>query len=780
MSILLKRGVSLEQSKEPALSRPCHVYTENVVISRMIQPAQSMDELSPQQILELCRTAQVKDELDGALLADKLEQAAKDGCLELVADALDDEPYVSSRVNHLIHQTELVASGLMLAGKAAGVEKLSAAVFWNIMNLETRLPKELTLPDGSKGVIHRTGGRYPQGLPRRYRAARQKKCYLGTGALIHLHRAVFEGRVQNTVFLTVGGNCVRNSLNMEIPLGMPVSRVLDYAGLLDEPNTVVAGGGSMTGAVLDNPEKSYVQPDTRAVLAFRQRPVSGNLQCIGCGRCIDACPQSLPVYYIYRAAQQKLYSEFESFEYERCIECGCCSHVCPAKLNVMEEMRRMKQTFRRREEEDLVLRRKIDIGMGPLEDDEPQETSEPSLAAVQLKKLAQSIEQSLSGHGEHSSAAGQAASEQADFAPEQAQNRRKKKKNRKKSGQNQPENAAFSGTSAQPAVPGSASSAQPEQQPASSSGTSRLPESVDFVEKSSAVSAPEETGQAALPEAQPESVAAPNSEQLTKNAAPVSENEPLSEAGARVEDSTEARPQKSRKNRKKGASGEKTGALEKGKTGESTEKTKELAEEGEKTSSTQDETPGKADISPENQSESCAAEPEIEKTGEPVGEPEKTAPLASDEMETEFTPNNAASSVEPENPALPNQPGEEIESSEKAEPSAEESSKSTPEAEIAVSSQKAGSAAEGEEQAVSSAQSEEELPARENPENVSETELPVLSQEAGTGETEKIVDSLKALEQETGKSAVHVTVKPHSGSGGNKKRSGRNKGGKKQ
>lgn len=346
MISIFRAGVKPEQKKEPAVSREIKRFHENTAQSRLIPEIHSIQEVSPQQILEIAGLGEVYDELDGLPLQQKLQQALDRGYKAVVADALDDEPYLSSRLSVFAQLRDEVISGLRLCGKALGLpdSALSVAVYQPMLYFLPKIAEEQEVP------LKRYGGKYPVDLPLRQKGEENGILYLGTGALVHLYRAVYEMRRQTTAFVTLAGNCVSNPFNAELPLDMPFQRALEFCGLAENP-TYICFGGSMTGEPVLDPEKTFVTPSTRAILAFHSYDHVDAKPCIGCGRCMQVCPQRLPVFYLYQASVHKQLSVLRRMDAIPCLECGACSYVCPSRLNIVPVLTQGYEMVRKRREQ---------------------------------------------------------------------------------------------------------------------------------------------------------------------------------------------------------------------------------------------------------------------------------------------------------------------------------------------------------------------------------------------------------------------------------------------
>lgn len=326
----LKRGIILEQFKEPALSRELVVYantgTVNTPLPEMGIPEN--ERLEPENIIRIAKQAQIVDERDSVPLYYKLAEARRMHRTAVVADAIDDEPFVSSQLSPLLKLTEQAVGGLHYAARAVGAKKVHITVYKNLTDLDTRIPRTLA------GVeVTRLGGRYPAEIRVTDEFRRERVVLIGVGALVHLYRAIQENRQQTTCFITVAGNCVANPMNLEVSLGMTVMQVLEKCGLSDDPTRIVLGG-SMTGIAIIDPNATAINVNTRAVLAYKEDLKERRYQCIGCGRCTEVCPAGLAPVYLYKCLERHNYAQIKRFKPHRCVGCGTCSFCCPAKLEL--------------------------------------------------------------------------------------------------------------------------------------------------------------------------------------------------------------------------------------------------------------------------------------------------------------------------------------------------------------------------------------------------------------------------------------------------------------
>lgn len=347
ISELFRKGVRMEQHKEPALSAKMELLTlkPRYGVIEGSTTIDSIDDIESYEIVRRAKAARIVDERDGLPLFKKLRACVAKN-VTLVVDCVDDEPYISNQLAPILHLREEFAGGLKLVQKAIGAQSSSIEVYRNMTDIETRVP--LTIG----GVrVKRIGGVYPAEIRSGASLLQDGvgyRLYVGSCALVHLYRAVYQARMQETAFITVSGNCVASPCNMEVALGAPVTDVLDRCGLLDTPTRVVVGG-SMTGETVEDTDEVVITVTSRAVLAMREDERQKKYSCIRCGRCTEVCPIRLNPMLIYHSIVKGQDEELEDTDYTHCIQCMCCSFECPAKLDIAAVIARYRRRKSRAE-----------------------------------------------------------------------------------------------------------------------------------------------------------------------------------------------------------------------------------------------------------------------------------------------------------------------------------------------------------------------------------------------------------------------------------------------
>ena len=329
---LYRRGVMLEQMKEPALSRT----VKQMVPVEPAENPRDVNALSPEEILQTAEDADIVDETDGRPLAEKLREAMGSGAMLLI-DAIDDEPYVSSQMGPMLALREQCAAGIQLAARVLGTTDSAVLVYKHISDSEVAIPRNIG------GIpIKKVGGKYPAQRQMEEELAEQYRekggwLLVGACAMIHLYRAAAEGRPQTTTFVTVAGNCIGFPRNVEAPLGTPVWELIKLCGLTERPTRVILGG-PLNGTATEDLRGEKVELSTTAVLAIRDDKHEYSYTCIGCGRCSAVCPQGLNPMRILQELRRGNRRAVEELGIEDCIQCTCCSYICPSRQSVAGEI----------------------------------------------------------------------------------------------------------------------------------------------------------------------------------------------------------------------------------------------------------------------------------------------------------------------------------------------------------------------------------------------------------------------------------------------------------
>ena len=151
--------------------------------------------------------------------------------------------------------------------------------------------------------------------------------------------------------ITVDGSAINEPKNVIAPIGTYISDVVEFAGGFKEYPGKVILGGPMTGRAIYALNEPIVKTSSAIVaLTDKDSLAKKSSACIHCGKCVDACPNSLNPTAISKAMKIENFDEKMEMLKERCInlciECGCCSYVCPANRPLLEYIRINKSFLR--------------------------------------------------------------------------------------------------------------------------------------------------------------------------------------------------------------------------------------------------------------------------------------------------------------------------------------------------------------------------------------------------------------------------------------------------
>jgi electron transport complex protein RnfC len=177
------------------------------------------------------------------------------------------------------------------------------------------------------------------------------------GTLAALGRLLPAGQGLTERVVTIAGPGVSRPGDYRVPLGTPISFVLEWAGALKQPGKHSANacqlvlGGPMMGqsvASLDTP----VTKGVSGILVFQPEDMTdrdgrATYPCIKCGKCVESCPMGLNPSTLGLLAAKREYELMGArYHLGDCFECGCCTYVCPSNIPLVQQFRIAKQVLR--------------------------------------------------------------------------------------------------------------------------------------------------------------------------------------------------------------------------------------------------------------------------------------------------------------------------------------------------------------------------------------------------------------------------------------------------
>jgi electron transport complex protein RnfC len=252
----------------------------------------------------------------------------------------------------MLEQPELIINGMKILLKALGLKKGCIAIEDNKLNAAEAITAAAKKSKMIEIKILKT--KYPQGDERQLiyaitgKEIPSGKLPMDLGCIVFntetcaaICRAFTEGMPLIDRVVTVDGDCIIKPKNLKVPIGTPVSEIIEYCGLKREPSKIIKGGAMMGIAAfeIDTP----VIKGTTAVLVFSDKKISKhNAECIHCGKCADVCSIRLQPLYLAMFAQKEDLESCEKYDVMSCVECGCCQYICPASVPIVQHIKTAK------------------------------------------------------------------------------------------------------------------------------------------------------------------------------------------------------------------------------------------------------------------------------------------------------------------------------------------------------------------------------------------------------------------------------------------------------
>lgn len=265
------------------------------------------------------------------------------------------EPYLTCDHRVMLEKTDEVARGARYIAKALGVSNI-------IIGIETNKPDCIAAFekfDDIKVVALRK--MYPMGGEKQliYSATGRKvglgKLPADVGVVVNnvatclaVCEAIELGKPLIEAILTVSGQSVQRTANVKVPVGTPLSYIVEKCGgEKDAPKKVVLGG-PMTGVAIKSYDL-YVKKTTSGILLLSEKEAAAEepTPCLNCGLCADHCPMHLmPMNTAFYSAAGDIDKAAKMGGAMYCIECGVCEYVCPAKRPLIQAIRKTKAAVR--------------------------------------------------------------------------------------------------------------------------------------------------------------------------------------------------------------------------------------------------------------------------------------------------------------------------------------------------------------------------------------------------------------------------------------------------
>ncbi len=286
-----------------------------------------------------------------ASLADYIASARQAKVDTLIANVMENTPFITSDHRLLAEYGGEVVRGLAILARATGATNVILAVD----HRRTDAYRGAVAPARFYGIHSISlAHKYPIGAEAMLikvltrRRAGPGRSGLDVGVAVTdaatcraTYRWVACGELPTARVVTVAGSQVARPANLLVPFGAGADEVFALTGTDTEGGLIY--GSAMTGRQVVG--GVVISHGANALLGLEPQRLTTPTPCIRCGWCSDNCPARLNVaalnddFELGRPAAARRHGAMA------CIDCGICSYVCPARLPLMQRVGLLKEAI---------------------------------------------------------------------------------------------------------------------------------------------------------------------------------------------------------------------------------------------------------------------------------------------------------------------------------------------------------------------------------------------------------------------------------------------------
>lgn len=313
------------------------------------EPVKPLEDLSREDILNLISEAGIVSIGETEFpIKSKLSPKEPEKIKYIIADCLENEPYITANCRRMIENSEEIVSGMKVVLRLFDNAKGVFAIEDDKRDCIKRLRRITKTESRIKVKVLKT--KYPQGINT---PENVENIILNIETLIAIHDAVIHGRPLTERVVTISGNGFETPGNYKVLLGTNLKNLIESTGGMKEDAKRVILGGQMRGTEISDLDVPITKT-TPSILCMKKNKKAEcePSACIRCGRCVEACPSQLVPAKLANYAERDKKKRFIKRRGLECTECGACNYVCPAK-------RQLKQCITSKESTSPYIRSKV-------------------------------------------------------------------------------------------------------------------------------------------------------------------------------------------------------------------------------------------------------------------------------------------------------------------------------------------------------------------------------------------------------------------------------------